>query len=269
MKTFSFLSIASVGLTLGIAMSVKMGIALVTPHFVQGIMGLTEFINTPEFLSVILPPLSFSVFQHFLSLPYFTDNSKSATTTTDSEVEEVPTSLREVISTRLQLSNTNFIATGVRPLASSNPLFQPLTPAFPQFRTAMTSITPGSNPVVRGLLRVRQQAHDRALKEKDLLINQKITELVDAKRAIAAAGEKLAQANGKLSFIGKYLSPNAIDSLYSLQYTGFTTSLYILSVSLGILLDSLMGLSINTATLFTVSAITNMGIKKNPILLLT
>ena len=65
--------------------------------------------------------------------------------------------------------------------------------------------------------------------------------------------KKLAQANEKLSFIGKYVSSNPIDVLYTLNYAGFTTSLYMLSIAFSIAVDA--GLSINTATLLAVSTV--------------
>ena len=88
-----------------------------------------------------------------------------------------------------------------------------------------------------------------------VLLNKKTNELADANVLIASTKQKkkLAQANEKLSFIGKYVSSNPIDVLYTLNYAGFTTSLYMLSIAFSIAVDA--GLSINTATLLAVSTV--------------
>ena len=236
-------------------MSAKWGIALVTPHIIQGMLGLTEYVNTPEFLSVVLPPLSFSLFQSFLSLPYFSSSVKPVENKTNSESVDIASDMNELVGEPLSKYKpfSPIINTSTRPLTSTNPLFQPLTPRVkPNIEPSPTS---GTGGVFQGIIQSIHDKHGQILQQKDSIINNKSLELVNA-------NEKLAQTNEKLSFVGKYLSANAIDTVYSLQYTGFTTYLYILSVSLGILLDSLIGLSANTATLLTVTAITNLGLKK-------
>jgi len=73
MKQFSFYSFISVGLTLGIG--IKIGVGVAAPVLASGVVSVTEFFNTPEFLNVLLPAVSYGIFSHIFGLAPFTSTS--------------------------------------------------------------------------------------------------------------------------------------------------------------------------------------------------
>jgi hypothetical protein len=54
MTKFAFMSFATVGLTLGIATSLKLGNGAVTPNLCDSILSVTSFVNSKDVLNILL-----------------------------------------------------------------------------------------------------------------------------------------------------------------------------------------------------------------------
>jgi hypothetical protein len=61
-KQFEFLSFVASGLTLGISTRKKLGIGIFSPYICESFASLTSFLNSKEFLNILLPSVSYSLF---------------------------------------------------------------------------------------------------------------------------------------------------------------------------------------------------------------